>query len=142
VRSLEILWIVLFRFKPLPRLWAALLMLVNLGALAFVGTIHGQIALAAMAAAVIVIVLVHAKLGFVRLLGVGHVFWIPMLVWFATNLPDRAAEPALFYWAVALMAFNAGSLVIDAMDVARYMAGERAPYYSWKPDDRPTADAP
>lgn len=135
MRPFEILWIVLFRFRPLPRLWAILLMLVNLGALAFVGTIHGQIALAAMLAAVTVMALLYIKHGFVRLLGAGHVFWIPMLVWFATNLPDRAADPALFFWVIAVMAFDAGSLVIDAIDVARYLAGERAPFYTWKPAD-------
>lgn len=123
----------LFRFRPLPRIWAALLMLVNIGALAFIDTIYGQVALAAMIAAMIVIALVHAKLGFVRLLGIGHVFWIPMLVWLAMDLPDRAANPALFYWVIVLMAINAGSLVIDTIDVARYSAGERAPYYRWQP---------
>ena len=132
MQPLEILWIVLFRFRPLPRIWAVLLIAVDLGAVVFIDTIYGQIALAAVLAAVAVIILLHAKLGFVRLLGVGHVFWIPMLVWFAMNLPDQAKEPALHYWVIVLMAFNAGSLVIDTIDVVRYIAGDRTPHYSWK----------
>ena len=65
------------------------LILVNAGSLVFLDTIYGQLNLAAVVAAIAVIVLIHAKHGFVRLLGIGHLFWVPMLIWFAFNLPDR-----------------------------------------------------
>lgn len=135
MRWLKVLWIVLFRFRPVPRVWAIALVLVNAAALAFIDTIHGRIALAAAAAGIVVMAAIYTRLGFVRLLGVGHVFWIPMLAWFAANFPDRAAEPALFWWAVALVACNAVSLVIDAVDLVRFLGGERAPYYVWNPSD-------
>ena len=38
------------RFRPLARVWAAFLILVNLGALLFIDTLYGQVALAAVLA--------------------------------------------------------------------------------------------
>lgn len=75
--------------------------------------------------------MLHASLGFVRLLGIGHVFWIPMLIWFALNLPGREDGQAFYLWCHALLASNFVSLVVDAVDMMRYLRGERAPHYHW-----------
>jgi hypothetical protein len=128
----EILWIVLFRFAPLPRIWAICLIAVNLGALFFLDTFYGRVALLVALAGIAVMMVIYTRLGFVRLLGIGHVFWVPMLIWFASSLPDRQTDPALYWWVVVLIGFNAVSLVIDAADVARYLRGERAPHYRWR----------
>ncbi len=133
MKSLEILWIVLFRFRMLPRVWAILLILVNAGSLIFIDTHYGQLNLAAVLAAIMVMALIYARLGFVRLLGVGHVFWIPMLIWFATDLPDRTEQPWLYAWVVSLIVCNCISLVIDTIDAARFIGGDRRPHYTWKP---------
>jgi hypothetical protein len=135
MRAFDILGIVLFRFAMLPRIWAIALILVNAASLAFVHTIYGQANLAAVLAAIAVMVVIHARFGYVRLLGVGHVFWIPMIAWFVTDLPDRSAEPALYHWVVTLVLFNSACLVVDAVDLARFIAGERNPHYVWKPPD-------
>lgn len=129
----------LFRFRPLARFWAVLLILVNLGALLFLDTWYGRVALAAIIAAVVVMIVIHAKLGFVRLLGIGHLFWIPMLVWFAVDLPNRATHPALWWWVILLMGFNLVSLVIDSIDVWRFIRSERDPHYVW---ERPADASP
>ncbi len=131
MRTFEILWIVLFRFRPLPRLWAIALILVNAGALFFLDTCYGLAVLGAALAGVAVMAVIHARLGFVRLLGIGHGFWIPMLIWFAADLPDRTATPLLHDWVMTVIVFNAVSLLIDAIDVGRYVAGERRPHYVW-----------
>lgn len=134
MRTFELLGIVLFRFRLLPRLWVMLLMLVNVGAVAFLDTIYGQLSLASVLAAVVIMAVLYAKLGFVRLLGIAHIFWFPMLIWFAFNLPDRSAQPWLYYWVTVLMVIDVISLVIDTYDVARYIGGDRQPYYAWKRD--------
>lgn len=123
----------LFRFRTLPRLWAVLLILVNAGGLLFLGTIYGQLTVAAAAAAIAVMAVIYARLGFVRLLGIGHVFWIPMLIGFATHLPDRSTQPQLFSWVLALIVCNSLSLIVDTVDFVRYVRGEREPHYVWKP---------
>lgn len=130
-RVFEMLGIVLLRFDTLPRLWAILLIVVNAMALAFVTSPHGQIALVAVLAGIAVMAVIHRRLGFVRLLGIGHIFWAPMLIGFALCMPDRLDDPALFWWIVTLMACNTVSLVVDAIDVARFVRGERAEHYIW-----------
>ncbi|MEX0350781.1 MAG: hypothetical protein AB3N15_15270 [Paracoccaceae bacterium] len=131
MHAFELLWIVLLRFAPLPRVWAICLIAVNLGALFFLGTYYGRVALLAALAGVAVMIVIYSRLGFVRLLGIGHVFWIPMLIWFASDLPSQQTNPDLYWWVIALMAFNSLSLIIDAVDVLRYLRGERAPHYHW-----------
>ena len=126
----KLLGVVLFRFSPLARAWAVLLILVNLASLAFIDTIYAQLNLAAVLIGIALMIAIHMRLGFVRLLGIGHLLWIPMLVWFAFNLPDQTRN-WLFGWVVALMVVNAISLVIDGIDVFRWLRGERTPHYVW-----------
>jgi hypothetical protein len=129
---IEIINIVLFRFPPVPRAFGWLLIAVNGLCLAFINTIYGQAALAAALAAMGVMVAIHRRFGFVRLLGLGHVFWIPMLLWFAANLPDKSETPYLYWWIMVLIPINAASLVVDTVDLVRFINGERAPHYTWK----------
>lgn len=131
-KALEILWIVLFRFRLWPRLWAIALIAVNVGALAFLDTIYGWMALVSALIGILVMIVIYFRLGFVRLLGIGHVLWLPMLAWFATNLPDPGQTPWLHAWVLVLIVFNGLSLVIDTSDVIRYLRGERAPHYTWQ----------
>lgn len=83
--------------------------------------------LAAMMLGGMIMAVVYAKLGFVRLLGVGHFHWTPMLVWLYGRLDGARADPAFYYWVLALLAVNSASLIIDIVDVGRYLAGEREP---------------
>ncbi len=129
---LEMLGIVLFRFRSLPRAWVAALICVNLGSLAFLHTQYGLTTLLATIAGVGVMTVIYARLGFVRLLGIGHIFWIPMLIWFAFDLPDKLSDPLLYYWVLSLIAFNSISLIIDVIDVIRFARGERTPHYAWQ----------
>ena len=124
--------VVLLRFRILPRIWAILLVLVNAASVFFLDTIYGQAALAAVVFGVLVMITIHMRLGFVRLLGIGHVLWIPMLIWFAVKIPMIVDGAALRNWMTLLIVFNSISLVIDAIDVIRYFRGERAPHYAWK----------
>ena len=131
MRAFEILWIVLFRFAPLPRVWAICLILVNLGSLFFLDTFYAQMNLIAIGAGIAVMIAIYLRLGFVRLLGIGHVLWIPMIGYFLMNLPDSISQPGLYTWVVILIACNSVSLVIDAIDVSRFLRGEREPHYRW-----------
>ena len=131
IRTAELLGIVLFRFQWPARIWAVSLITVNLGSLCFIQSIYAKANLIALSAAVLVMATIYARFGFVRLLGIGHLFWVPMLVWFAWNLPDRTEQPVLHTWVLLLMAFNGISLVIDFVDVVRFIRGEREPYYTW-----------
>jgi hypothetical protein len=65
--------------------------------------------------------------GYNRLLGLSHVLWWTPLLWllWRTRSDWPKAGPARA-WLLALFATNATSLVIDYVDVVRYLLGDRA----------------
>jgi len=107
------------------------LILVNPGSLFFLDTVYGQMNLAAVGIGIALMAAIYLKMGFVRLLGIGHILWIPMIACFLTNLPDETQQPALYSWVILLIVFNTLSLIIDAVDLLRYLRGEREPHYEW-----------
>ncbi len=129
---LELFGIVLVRFRPVQRLWGAWLVAVNTAALLFIGHAEAQVAVAAVGVAVVAQALIYQRRRFIRLLGLTHFVWIPMLAWMAARLGAVPQEEAAFRaWLVALIATNALCLAIDAWDATRFALGERRPYYAW-----------
>jgi hypothetical protein len=133
---LHVFGIVFLRFRLLPRIWCVWLVGVNLGCLFFLTQVEGQVVLGVTLAAVVMQSLIYGRLGFTRVLGVTHVLWVPMFAWMAFRLDAIAAYPALSTWLVVLLATNAVSLVIDSLDVFRFVNGARSPHYHW---DRPVS---
>ena len=127
----ELLGIVLLRFHLVPRIWAVLLIAVNALSVFFLDTRYGQVALAAILIGVSIMIAIHSRFGFVRLLGVGHALWIPMLIWMALDFSKLAPGSHLRNWLSLLITVNTISLVVDGIDVLRFIRGERAPHYSW-----------
>lgn len=110
------------------QLWLALLMAVNgAGGLAYAGTPEGQVVLAVLAVAAAVMMALHRLLGFVRLLGLGHFAWLPLVAWLLTRLEAAPADGAFQAWLWAVIVLDSASLVIDVVDVGRWLRGERAP---------------
>lgn len=128
----ELLGIVLVRFRPVQRIWGAWLIAVNGACLLFITHIEAQIALAAVSTALLAQALIYQRKRFIRLLGVTHIIWVPMLAWMALRL-DRLpnGEPAFHAWLVTLIATNAISLAIDTWDALRFTRGEKQPHYRW-----------
>ena len=133
VRSVfELFGIVLVRFRPVQRIWGTWLVAVNAACLLFIQHIEAQVTLGAVGLAVLVQALIYQRKGFIRLLGVTHVLWVPMLTWMALRLDTLPKEETAFHgWLIALIATNAVSLAIDAWDATRFVYGERQPYYVW-----------
>ena len=128
----ELFGIVLVRFRPVQRIWGAWLVAVNAASLLFIQHVEAQVALGAVAVAVLAQALIYQRRRFIRLLGVTHFLWVPMLTWIALRLDTLPPEETAFrVWLVALIATNAASLAIDAWDATRFFLGERRPYYVW-----------
>ncbi len=103
-----------------------LLLAANLAApLFFLGHTEAQIVLLAFVASFGMMILLTGLTGFTRLLGMSHVFWIPMIVWFWTRLDQIPSDDAFGVWIRVLIAVNMISLLVDAVDVVRYLAGDR-----------------
>ena len=108
------------------RLWMMLGVAANLAApLFFLDRTEAQVVLLAFVAGFAVMTLLTGLAGFTRLLGMGHVFWIPMIIWFWTRLDQIPSDDAFGVWIRVLIAYNTISLLIDAVDVVRYLAGDR-----------------
>lgn len=131
INVLKIFGIVFLRFRPLPRVWNLWLVGVNLMCLYFIGHIEAQVVLATTLLSVVVQGVIYGRIGFTRVLGVGHVLWIPMFAWMAMRADSIALHPELQSWIIVLAITNAVSFVVDITDVARFFNGERAPHYRW-----------
>ena len=128
----ELFGIVLVRFRPMQRIWGAWLVAVNSACLFFIGHAEAQVALAAVGVAVLAQALIYQRRRFIRILGTTHIVWVPMLTWMALRFDTiPAGETAFRGWLILLIATNAVSLVIDALDATRFALGERSPYYAW-----------
>jgi hypothetical protein len=128
----ELFGIVLVRFRPAQRIWGTWLVAVNAASLLFIQHTEAQVALGAVGVAVLGQALIYQRRRFIRLLGVTHALWVPMLAWMALRVDSLPKEERGFrVWLVMLIATNAVSLVIDAWDATRFVLGERRPYYAW-----------
>jgi len=115
----------------LPKPWVAWVMLLMTAnmiiPLFYLRTTEGKIVLAAAVLGAITQTAIFSAKGFVRLLGIGHIAWVPMVYWLWTRL-DAAPAGSLFrYWIVATLVLVSLSVLIDATDVIRYLRGERDP---------------
>jgi hypothetical protein len=110
-------------------LWIGLLGVVNLvGPLFFLGSLEARVILAALIIGAAVQLLIVSRLGYVRLLGVGHVVaWVPLLLWLVPRLAALDPRTPFGRWLFAVVIIDLASLAIDFVDVARYLAGERQP---------------
>lgn len=106
--------------------WLLLLVTVNVAIpLFFVGRLEAQLVLGTMVINVILMTLLTGLTGFSRLLGLGHYPWFPLLYFLWTQLDRIPADDFFGLWIRVLMVANALSLVLDTVDAARYVAGER-----------------
>ena len=65
-------------------------------------------------------------IGFTRLIGgVGHILWFPLLLFLWTRMGGYPAAEPYGAWIRVVMLLDAVSLVMDVVDFARYLKGER-----------------
>jgi len=109
--------------------WLMLLVSVNMvGSLIFIGTPEGKVVFAAILFIAVSQLVIFRFLGYVRLLGITHIAaWIPMIPWLVSRLAEIGIDNPLGYWLLAVIVLDSISLVIDAVDVLRYVLGDRTP---------------
>ena len=109
------------------RLWLMLLLVFNLVVpLFYLHRVEAQVVLGTFLASALLMTILTGLSGFTRLLGLGHIFWIPLLYFLWTRLGWFPADDLFGIWIRVLIGVNAISLVIDGVDVVRYIAGDRA----------------
>ena len=73
----------------------------------------------------ITIMALYDALGFVRLLGLGHFCWIPLLLWLSVRMRNRNLPMWPKRILLTIMAVLSVSLIFDIVDVTRYALGDR-----------------
>jgi hypothetical protein len=109
------------------RRWVMALIMVNMAALFFIDRMEARWVLGAFAFGGLAQMVLFARLGFVRLLGLGHFFWFVLLYWLFGRLDGLSDQSVFVSWLVVLMVFNGLSLTIDVVDVVKYLRGDREP---------------
>ncbi len=113
------------QYHPTVKVWLGLLMIFNL--IIPLGLLQHRVALAvliALALNMVVMMALTARFGFSRILGLGHVFWIPLSVYLFSCWPDFPIGSFSGIWLRLLTLINLASLVIDTLDVIRYAKGD------------------
>ena len=106
--------------------WAGWMALVNMLSLAFLRETEARWVLAAFLGSFVLMNVLYHTNGYNRFLGLAHVvFWTPLLIFLYQRL-SRILGPRVYEnWIRVLLATNGVSLVIDYVDVLRYLLGDR-----------------
>lgn len=106
--------------------WLLSLVAANLVApLFFLQQLEAQVVLVTLLSSMALMTFLTARFGFTRILGLGHILWVPLLGFLFFQLGDIPANDAFGIWIRVLLVLNGITLVIDAADVIRYIGGER-----------------
>ncbi len=108
------------------QLWLVVLVTANVVVpLFFLDRLEGKVVLVTLMASMILMTILTGIFGFTRVLGLGHIFWVPLIVFLWIRLGQNPADDFFGIWIRALMVINALSLVIDAVDLTRYFRGDQ-----------------
>ena len=103
--------------------------LINLSSIFFLPRTEAWVVLVTGLLAATIMTVLHTKMGYVRLVGIGHFVWVPMLIWLVFRL-DNIPEGTLFRgWLLTLIAMDTVSLLFDIVDLVRYVRGDRTPRF-------------
>ena len=110
------------------QVWLGILVIVNMIVpFFFIHTLEAQVVVATFIVGLVIMSVIFSVKGFVRLLGIGHIGWLPLVFWLWTRLDHAPADSIFGYWLMAVVVLNSLSLIIDTIDVFRYVKGERRP---------------
>ncbi len=112
---------------PIPwQLWLMLLVAANaIAPLFFLRHLEAQVVLGTFLVSAMLMTWLTGRFGFTRILGLGHVLWVPLLAFLLARVGHIPGNDAYGIWIWSLIVLNSVSLVIDAVDVFRYITGDR-----------------
>ena len=118
----------IFSMKAPWPLWVAMLMGLNMmGPLFFIHTLEAQAVLVSTMAGAMLMMFLFSRYGFVRLLGLGHIFWVPLVIWLGDRVQEIGLGTLFGIWLVGVLVANIISLILDIRDVGLYLRGDREP---------------
>ncbi len=103
--------------------WVFILMIVNLVSVVFWDEALAKLIFVTFMLSAILMMGLYSRFGFEKILGLGHILWIPLLVYVLVRLPsiDGPFKSYLVAQSIAIWI----SLVLDTIDVWRYFSTRR-----------------
>ena len=99
-------------------IWVLFLMIVHFASVSFWHEPVAQLIFANFLMSAMLMMGLYSRFGFEKILGLGHISWIPVLVYLLTQIP--AAEAMFKRYLLVLSVSIAISLVFDTIDVWKY----------------------
>mmetsp|Transcript_5259 Transcript_5259/g.10818 ORF Transcript_5259/g.10818 Transcript_5259/m.10818 type:complete len:152 (-) Transcript_5259:79-534(-) len=131
----ELTGIMIFRFPLKWAIWIQILIFTNMIAgVYFIETLEGKLAVGIFNMGAFTMTYLYQRLGFVKVLGIGHVGWIFLVPWILLERLPLTEDGSLFqYWLYALITVNSLCLYLDVKDVKQYLVdGKSTPTLKWK----------
>ncbi len=114
------------KMPVLWQVWLAVLVATNLVLpMFFLQRLEAQVVLGTFLASFALMTFLTGRFGFTRIVGLGHILWVPMLAFLVARLGDIPDNDAFGIWTRAVIVLNGISLAIDTIDFIRYIAGDR-----------------
>jgi len=104
-------------------IWLLFLMIVNFASVAFWNELLAKVILITFILSAIFMMGLYSRFGFEKILGLGHILWIPLLVYVLIETP--AAEGAFKSYLIILLISITISLVFDIIDVWRHFTSPK-----------------
>ena len=115
----------MLRSRPHVLAWLMLLMLANgIAPLVFLARLEAQVVLATFLLSIGLMTWLTARYGFSRILGLGHVLWVPMVIFLLVRA-NALEMDAYGIWVGTVVVLNVISLMIDVRDVMQYVRGAK-----------------
>jgi hypothetical protein len=107
--------------------WLISLLVANMIApLFWMNRIEAQIVFGVALLNYLTFILLTGISGFSRLLGLAHVYWIPLICFLWTRLEMFPSDTAYGAWIRIVIILNTGSVLLDTANVIRFCRGDRA----------------
>ncbi|MCB1135341.1 MAG: hypothetical protein KDK78_03635 [Chlamydiia bacterium] len=107
--------------------WMLLLILMNFAApMYFIRKFESKVVFVVFIINCVLMATLTAQFGYTRMLGIGHFLWFPMLWWINRRAKHFSMGQPFGLWLRALIVVNSISLLLDVIDVMRYILGDRA----------------
>jgi hypothetical protein len=109
------------------QLWVGMLIGANLLApLFFLEHVEARVTLGAGLFGMALMTALTGRFGFSRIVGLGHVAWLPLLAFLAGSVAVVPATTGFGLWLLIVIVLDAISIVFDAVDAVRFLRGDRA----------------
>jgi len=108
--------------------WVFYLMVINLASLGFWDEPFAKVIFGTFMVSAMLMMALYSRFGFEKLLGLGHILWVPLLIYILVLIP--AVQGGFQSYLVILAISIAVSLAFDIVDVWKYFTHRETLNYS------------